>query len=619
MGAGLGLYQAKESLEIEEEGRQRATNVAAIIRQQSADVTLMALSFITSRDPIFEGFFYHIIGISDGVWARPDRNDRDFWKRALVAQKLPVASERSFSTKALIDQLELSPTEAKELYAANNNTEELFALEISALKATAGFFVDSNGEYSIQKKPDIEFAKSILFGERHDEVKYEIGRALSSFTVILNRQSKASHLKYSLLQFYYSGAFILGLMLLCVFVGWLAYEGWGVEFRLDQITSLREEVYRLEESEKYYRGIFDNVKASIYTKDLSGRFLTVNRRFVEILGGEESDYIGKTDFDLFPDALAAAYRKNDKEVIEKGISIEFEERAYNVKSDQRFMSVKFPIKDNMGAIIAICGISSDILGLRQTDLGRAEWETQLGHSQKMEAVSQLTSGVAHDFNNILNIIHGNLELLKGRLSSDEDSLKRIENALKGTARGVEVTQKLFRFTQKKVQDVRTINVNTLIIGLEGLILKSLTQNISLKVLLAEDLWSVSVDPGDLEDAILNLALNARDAMPNGGIIVIEAENKILDEDHVIRNSDGKIGEHLMISISDTGRGIPDDVKEKVFEPFFTTKEQGAGTGLGLSMVYGFVKRSRGHLVIYSEIEEGTLIRIYIPKASTAEK
>ena len=243
-----------------------------------------------------------------------------------------------------------------------------------------------------------------------------------------------------------------------------------------------------------------------------------------------------------------------------------------------------------------------------------QMESQIRHSQKMDAVGQLTGGIAHDFNNILGIVMGNLEFLQEEVSGDPKISRRINKAIQGTQRGANLTKKLLGFSRKGATEAKMINVNEFIESLHDLTAKSLTPSIKVEQHLAGNLWSVEIDPGDFEDAILNLALNARDAMPDGGNLVIETANKIIDEVYAEANPDARAGEFVMVSISDTGKGMTGEVKERVFEPFFSTKAQGKGTGLGLSMVYGFVKRSRGHVKVYSELERGTSIHLYLPRA-----
>lgn len=249
---------------------------------------------------------------------------------------------------------------------------------------------------------------------------------------------------------------------------------------------------------------------------------------------------------------------------------------------------------------------------------RKQLELQARRSQKMDAVGQLTGGVAHDFNNILGIVMGNLEFLEEILADNTVASKFVENAISGITRGANITRKLLSFSRKEAEEISLTSANEFVQNLTDLIAKSLTASIDVETHLEKDLWLTKIDTGELEDALLNLAINARDAMPDGGKLVIETANKTLDEEHMFDTSSSQTREYVMISVSDNGCGMSSDIKDKVLEPFFTTKELGHGTGLGLSMVYGFVNRSGGQIEIYSEPGKGTVFNLYLPRASEKE-
>jgi signal transduction histidine kinase/CheY-like chemotaxis protein len=265
--------------------------------------------------------------------------------------------------------------------------------------------------------------------------------------------------------------------------------------------------------------------------------------------------------------------------------------------------------------------SGSIVGLRGTALDTTERHAineQLRRSQKMEAVGQLTGGIAHDFNNILAIIMGNLEFVKHAVSGDEEVLSDVNRALEGVARGAALIDKLLGFSRVHANETSPTLVNQLIENMDDMLVKSLMVSVKIETQLDAKLWSVNVDAGDLEGAILNLALNARDAMPYGGRLTIETANKVVDADFVRRQPEAIIGDYAMLSLSDTGIGMMPEVRDKVLEPFFTTKIDGKGTGLGLSMVYGFVKRSGGFITIYSEPGTGTSISMFLPREYKAK-
>jgi signal transduction histidine kinase/ActR/RegA family two-component response regulator len=249
---------------------------------------------------------------------------------------------------------------------------------------------------------------------------------------------------------------------------------------------------------------------------------------------------------------------------------------------------------------------------------RALAEDALRQSQKMEAVGQLTGGVAHDFNNLLTIIMGNLEIAQRSLDNWQDGsqerLKRVVTAaMRGAQRAAELTKRLLAFSRRSTLDPRPVDVNRLIGGISDFLRRSVGEQVEIETVGAGGLWKVEVDPVELEAAIVNLAVNARDAMPDGGKLTIETSNAFLDENYSRRHTEVEPGQYVLVSVTDTGVGMTADVAERAFEPFFTTKTSGQGTGLGLSQVYGFVKQSGGHVKIYSEPGEGTTVRIYLPR------
>ena len=242
-------------------------------------------------------------------------------------------------------------------------------------------------------------------------------------------------------------------------------------------------------------------------------------------------------------------------------------------------------------------------------------EAQVRQAQKMEAVGQLTGGVAHDFNNILTVITGTIEIL-GEAVKDRPHLAQITDMISAAAaRGADLTRHLLAFARRQPLQPRNTDVNALVIDAARLLRPTLGEQIEIESMLAHDSAPALIDPSQLSTAILNLALNARDAMPNGGKLTLETKNVVLDENYPSMTSELKPGNYVMIAVSDTGEGIPGSLLDKVFEPFFTTKEVGKGSGLGLSMVYGFVKQSNGHIKIYSEESHGTTVKLYLPAAA----
>jgi two-component system, NtrC family, sensor kinase len=247
-------------------------------------------------------------------------------------------------------------------------------------------------------------------------------------------------------------------------------------------------------------------------------------------------------------------------------------------------------------------------------------EETLRQSQKLDAIGHLTGGVAHDFNNLLTIIIGNLEAAQRQLESWTDAVhgklaQRIGNAMHGAERAATLTKRLLAFARQQPLNPTAIDVNRLLNGLADFLHRALGEDVALEIVGTGGVWPVEADPAELEAAVLNLAVNARDAMPDGGKLTIETANAYLDEGYCRQNSDVRPGQYVQVSVTDTGAGMAKEIIDRAFEPFFTTKQAGQGTGLGLSQVYGFVKQSGGHVKIYSEVGEGTTIKMYLKRFS----
>lgn len=282
-------------------------------------------------------------------------------------------------------------------------------------------------------------------------------------------------------------------------------------------------------------------------------------------------------------------------------------------------AILWPLLPKFLAIPSPAQLRATEAALAQEGLHRREAEEMLRQSQKMEAIGQLTGGVAHDFNNLLTIISGNLEIADRSLQSWGDTTRErlrrvIGNAANGAQRAAMLTQRLLAFARRQPLDPKPTNVNMLLAGMSDFFRRTLGENIDLEFVGGAGLWQVEVDPGQMEASILNLVVNAKDAMADKGRLTIETSNAFIDESYAQQNADIPVGQYVLIAVSDTGDGMSREVQQRAFDPFFTTKQPGQGTGLGLSQVYGFVKQSGGHVKIYSEPGEGTTIKIYLPRA-----
>jgi CheY-like chemotaxis protein/nitrogen-specific signal transduction histidine kinase len=249
---------------------------------------------------------------------------------------------------------------------------------------------------------------------------------------------------------------------------------------------------------------------------------------------------------------------------------------------------------------------------------RADAESALRQAQKMEAIGQLTGGVAHDFNNVLQVIGGNLQLLQSQLAGNQAAQKRLDTAVAAVLRGAKLSSQLLAFARRQPLQPVVINLGELVQNMDDLLRRALGEAVILNTVVAPELWNTLADPGQVENVILNLAINARDAMQGEGKLTLELDNTTLD-DQSLAADDIPAGDYVMLAVSDNGSGMTPAVMEKAFEPFFTTKPEGEGTGLGLSMAYGFVRQSGGTIKIYSEVGIGTTVRIYLPRSLQAQE
>jgi PAS domain S-box-containing protein len=353
------------------------------------------------------------------------------------------------------------------------------------------------------------------------------------------------------------------------------------------------------------RRIFETSQDLILVTDTGGNFVQVSPSSMTILGYRPEEMIGHSAVEfIHPDDLDSTRE---------------EMRAARRGRQMRNFETRYVSKDGEAVTLTWMGTWSEPVR-RHFFVGRdltekQEAEVRLRQAQKMDAVGQLTGGVAHDFNNILTVITGTIGILAEAVA-DRPELASIAKLIDDAAeRGAQLTKHLLAFARRQPLQPREIDVNSLMVETARLLHSTLGEQIQISPTLAEDAWTALADPSQLTTAVLNLALNARDAMPDGGKLVLETRNVYLDEGYASMHNEVVPGNYVMIAVSDTGSGIPAANLERVFEPFFTTKEVGRGTGLGLSMVFGFVKQSGGHIKIYSEEGHGTTVRIYLPRST----
>jgi PAS domain S-box-containing protein len=372
----------------------------------------------------------------------------------------------------------------------------------------------------------------------------------------------------------------------------------------------------LEDTEHQLNALVDAVTDyAIYMIDAHGKVTTWNPGAERIKGYSADEIIGEnfsvfyTDADRRAERHLAALQTAAREG-------RYEAEGWRVRKDgSRFWvnALVYPIHDETGDLTGFVKVTRDITErLRQQDALERARNAAL-QSQKLEAVGQLTGGVAHDFNNLLTSILGTADLLKRRGDLPEYATNHLSTIIRSAERGASLTQRLLAFSRRQALEPRQIDINRLVSGMSDLLRRTLGESVSIETILAGGLWKTLVDPNQLENALLNLAINARDAMGSGGKLTIETGNTYLDDEYAAMHAEVMAGQYVLIAVTDTGHGMLEEVIARAFEPFYTTKPEGRGTGLGLSQAYGFVKQSGGHIKIYSELGSGTCIKLYLPR------
>ncbi len=415
-------------------------------------------------------------------------------------------------------------------------------------------------------------------------------------------------------------------------------DGTGAPLRavgvLMDIDERKRAQLALQESEQRFRLIADSAPVMLWMGTPTGRCLYLNAGLRAFWGVREEDVAA---FDWTPtihpedlETLAGPFQAG----MRRRTRFEVEARYRRADGEYRILhTTALPRFDAAGEFLGMTGVNLDVTEQRRAEAGlqalnatlearvaevlaeRAEAEAQLRQSQKMEAVGQLTGGIAHDFNNLLGGIVGSLDLLQTRLDQGRtaDLSRYIGAAMTSAQRAAALTHRLLAFARRQPLDPKPVDANRLIADMEDLLRRTLGPAVSLESVMAGGLWRTLCDPVQLESAILNLCINARDAMPDGGRLTIETANAHLDDAYAAAQRDVTPGRYVAICVTDTGTGMSAALQARVFEPFFTTKAADQGTGLGLSMVYGFAKQSEGHVRIYSEEGRGTTVKIYLPR------
>ena len=399
----------------------------------------------------------------------------------------------------------------------------------------------------------------------------------------------------------------------------------GLEQKVEERTaelraineSLQKEIAerkRVEEEATKLQNAVHQVADILFITDRNGIIEYVNPAFEKITGYSREEAIGNRPSILKSGRMGPEYYSNVWKTILSG-NVYQAEVVNKKKNGELFYydQVITPLKDSQGNITHFISVGRDITPLKRREEEMAALQEQLRQSQKMEAIGRLAGGIAHDFNNLLTIINGYSQLCLLEVKKDDRLKGKIEEIQRAGDRASDLTRQLLAFSRRQVMEMRILDLNIILRDMDKMLRRIIGEDIELITKLADELGRVKVDSGQIEQVVLNLAINARDAMLKGGKITIETANVELDEAYAQSHVAVEPGRYVMLSISDTGVGMTPEVKERIFEPFFTTKEKGKGTGLGLSTVYGIVKQSDGNIWVYSEPKQGTTFKIYLPR------
>jgi PAS domain S-box-containing protein len=388
----------------------------------------------------------------------------------------------------------------------------------------------------------------------------------------------------------------------------------GAVHIMSDITERKQSDEALRRSEEKYRTILENIEEGYFEVDIAGNFTFFNDSICRIWGYPKEELMGMNDRQYTDQGNAKKLFKAFNKVYRTGEPArEFDWEIIRKDGTKKYIEASVSLqKDPSGKPMGFRGVIRDITERKQTEEEMAAVQEQFRQSQKIEAVGQLAGGIAHDFNNLLTVIKGYSQLSLIQFKESDPLKVNIDEINKATDRAADLIRQLLAFSRRQVMEMRVLDLNILLQNLNKMLRRVIGEDIELVTRLADDLGRVKVDPGQIEQVIMNLTVNARDAMIEGGKLTIETANVELDEEYA-RTHVGVIpGRCVMLSVNDTGVGITPEVRERIFEPFFTTKKEGEGTGLGLSTVYGIVKQSGGNIWVYSEPEKGTTFKIYLP-------
>ncbi len=650
------MISGQQDLATTEKRRYQAFRIADELRQSSDDLTRMARLYVVTADPIFEEYFRDILAIRNGLQPRPPNYDRIYWDLAVASRERPKHDGVPESLKQRMADLDLSPEELALLVEAQSNSDALVSLENTAMNAVKVQLAQGSQTETETRPSNSELAHSLIFGKEYHAAKASIMKPLDAFLLALSKRMNTSvfQARKALQRNAMTAALLVALTVLtfaamamaigrrvirpvgalvkqsnAIARGDYGYQvspgaddelgilarafnrmSQAVELDISRRTeaesALRESQQELRNSQHLIETILDQMPAHIFLRDTDGRFLLVNSRYEEIYDVDRNDIIGKTIEEVLPKAEAEFFRARDKESIETGRIVEHEIQR-NLAGDERvFVSSKFPIRGNGDAVKLIGGVSFEITNLRRSE------QIRLRQSKKLEMIGQMTGSIAHDFNNVMTVLSCNIPLLNSQRVSTDKRNELIKDCTEAVGMASNLTKRLMAIARKEPLDKTRVDLNDLLEDLADFLKSSVGQSATIEFSQHEAPLPVYVDTVLVEMALLNLVLNSRDAMPEGGLITVATDVAAVDSATQANWGQTHTGPYAILQVMDTGAGMTSEVKDKIFEVFFTTKEKGKGTGLGLSAVQDLAKESGGFIQIDSEPGQGATVKVFIP-------
>jgi PAS domain S-box-containing protein len=388
---------------------------------------------------------------------------------------------------------------------------------------------------------------------------------------------------------------------------------------LEMMRQLDQRFTALQESEERFRILVDAIPDLVWLKDMNGVYLACNPRFEQFVGVEEAELVGRTDYDLFSREEADWFRAHDLRAMEQGRPSSNEEWVVfaGEEEEQLLDTIKTPMFGAKGELVGVLGVAHDITAREKAEKERTALHNQLARAERFESIGRLAGGIAHDYNNMLSVILGGAELILEKLPQDSPHRDGLQLIMEAAKRSADLTRQLLAFARKQKIHPKVLDLNEVVGGMTRMLSRLIGEDIQMVWEPGQGIWPVKLDPSQVDQVLVNLCVNARDAIQGVGTVVLQTENVRVDGRHCAENSSAMEGDFVRLTVADTGSGMEPEVLEQIFEPFFSTKDLSKGTGLGLATVYGVVKQNAGFIEVISVPRQGTTFKIYLPRSTEA--